>query len=101
MNVIKVPFKLITGVSDYIFPYGDENNKFDNYMQLLDHPLLISCFVINRGIIHPKIFPIPIGITRDIPFIVRILDDETDIYNYDIDDDLEIKDYENKTYMGY
>lgn len=64
---IKKPFILVSVDSDNTAPYGDFNNKCED---ILDHPFLIKWFSINVGIHHHKLSPIPIGICKDIPFIV-------------------------------
>jgi hypothetical protein len=67
-NRIVVPFKIVTGISDFVSPYisTEINNK--TYKILLDYPLLKKWFSINLDLYHPKVFHLPIGISRSAMF---------------------------------
>ena len=70
-NKIQVPFILITAEADVTIPYNNYHNKIDCCYSVLDNPLLIKWFSINVDEYHPKLVPIPIGLPKHIPFIVK------------------------------
>jgi hypothetical protein len=70
-NKIQVPFILITAEADVTIPYNNYHKKIDCCYSVLDNPLLVKWFSINVDDYHPKLVPIPIGLPKHIPFIVK------------------------------
>lgn len=69
LPLIRVPFKLITGISDFLVPYRQEPQRDTSADRLLQHPLLLCWFAINKTVSHPKLHSIPIGIPRSLPYL--------------------------------
>lgn len=69
LPLISKKFILITGVSDFIIPYHTEppKNKISNI--LLSNINLVAWYGLNKTENHPKLYHLPIGIPRSLPFV--------------------------------
>ena len=70
-NKIQVPFILISAEADVTIPYNNYHKKIDCCYSVLNNPLLIKWFSINVDDSHPKLIPIPIGLPKHIPFLMK------------------------------
>jgi hypothetical protein len=88
---IKSKFKVIFSGQDFIFPYLTQRQphlEFVGYVdELLSKPYLQGIYAVNCDYIHPKVFPIPIGIPRSMPFVPNGVKDwigwTCDLWRYD------------------
>jgi hypothetical protein len=68
---LKVPFILVSAECDYTIPYRSYFDKDYSAYNILDNPNLICWFSINVDYNHPKLKPIPIGLPKHIPFLIK------------------------------
>ena len=70
-NKIQVPFIIISAEADVTIPYNNFHKKIDCCYSVLDNPLLIKWFSINVDDSHHKLIPIPIGLPKHVPFLMK------------------------------
>jgi hypothetical protein len=68
---LNVPFTLVSAECDYTIPYRSYFDKDYSAYNILDNPKLICWFSINVDYSHPKLKPIPIGLPKHIPFLMK------------------------------
>ena len=65
---INAVIKIICGLDDFLLPYLSIQVQWMHWPMLLYNPNIEKIYATNTEISHPKIVPIPLGITRSLPY---------------------------------